>query len=151
LGFIFFNQKEMKTYLLKIILLAITTILLCQCQPEEIDVAHLKGEWQTDSIYSYQNGYEFTIAEGENWGTYQYKDFGKIAEKKLGGSREYLYEVIGNDSLIYKNPDNTPIAGFVILKLSANQLVLKKERKPTFSGRNQEIYEIRYFSKISTN
>ncbi|WP_157637970.1 hypothetical protein [Flexithrix dorotheae] len=123
-------------------------IAFIKCKEENvINPALLIGNWQVDSIYTYQNGFDFMRRGGTNWGSYQYHNSGKISEHKMENKREFLFEVIAPDSLVYKSPDQKPLATFKIMKLNDKVLVLKKNLQPLIKGPNQQSYEVRFFSK----
>jgi hypothetical protein len=62
--------------------------------------------------------------------------------------RFFFYNLQG-DSLTYTTADHRRIDGLLILTLTDQQLVLKKEKAPLFKGEKQERYEIKYFSKVT--
>lgn len=132
-----------------ILLYSILFSIFFSCEEEnQIDSNYLYGEWQADSIYTFQNGFDMVKRGGNSWGTYEYLNSGKVSESKSGNKREFLFEIIGIDSMVYKKPDQTLMTSFKILKLTDHELVLKKNIQPIFKGTNQELYEIRYFSKL---
>ena len=108
----------------------------------QIDPANIYGEWKIDSVYSYQNGFDMMKRGNDNWPTYEYFNSGKISEKNYGVNKEFLFDIVSEDSMIYKNPDETLMGGYKILKLEKNELVLKKMITPIFKTTDKEIYEI---------
>jgi hypothetical protein len=107
------------------------------------------GEWKIDSIYQYVNGFSLTKRIPErDWSTFEYLPQGIMAEKREEQQKRYRYQLIAADSLIYTDSTGTLLSGFRILKLDDQRLVLKKIRQPYLSGKNQHLYEIRYFSKM---
>jgi hypothetical protein len=123
---------------------------LCQCQPSlSSQEKKLMGEWKIDSIYQYVNGFSQTKRIPErDWSTFEYLPQGIMAEKREEQQKRYRYRLIAADSLIYTDSTGTLLSGFRILKLDDQRLVLKKIRQPYLSGKNQHLYEIRYFSKM---
>lgn len=118
----------------------------CTPDPEKL----LLGSWQVDSVYSYYNGFGYwEYEEGIDWATYEYTPDGKMKEIKFGTYRPYRYR-LSNDTLLWIS-DNEPQAGwFEILELRQDYLVLKRDKAPLFSGKAQERYEIRFFSRADT-
>ncbi len=123
---------------------------LCQCQAlVPFQERKLIGEWKIDSIYQYVNGFSLTKRIPErDWSTFEYQPQGLMAEKREDQQKTYRYQLISADSLIYTDSSGTLLSGFRILKLDGQRLVLKKIRQPFLSGKNQHLYEIRFFSKI---
>jgi hypothetical protein len=123
---------------------------LCQCQPSlPSQEKKLMGEWKIDSIYQYVNGFSLTKRIPErDWSTFEYLPQGIMAEKREEQQKRYRYQLIAADSLIYTDSTGTLLSGFRILKLDDQRLVLKKVRQPFLSGKNQHLYEIRFFSKM---
>jgi len=123
---------------------------LCQCQTSlSSQERKLTGEWKIDSIYQYVNGFSLTKRIPErDWSTFEYLPAGIMAEKREEQQKRYRYQLVAADSLIYTDSTGTLLSGFRILKLDDQQLVLKKVRQPFLSGKNQHLYEIRFFSKM---
>lgn len=56
---------------------------------------------------------------------------------------------MSKDSLAYLDSTGKVVNGYQILSLNSRSMILKKTHKPYFSGKNQELYELRYFSKVA--
>ena len=130
----------------RIILLVAFLIFLASCQSRE---RALQGTWQTDSIRNFVNGFSFTNNTfDEHWSTFEYAADGVMKERKKERFKTYRYQLPTSDSLVYLDSTGHRLSGFQILKLSDEQLILKKSQKPYLPGKNQELYEVRFFSKV---
>ncbi|WP_439559587.1 lipoprotein [Dyadobacter sp.] len=129
-----------------LILLAFA-LLLTGCSSHEKDIV---GLWRTDSISNYVNGFSFTNnTKDAHWSYFEYKKDGSLFERRKGEYRKSAYKLISADSLVYLDSTGTVTNGYQILELNERSLVLKKAQAPYLSGKNQELYEIRYFSKAT--
>ncbi|MHA4740963.1 hypothetical protein [Dyadobacter sp. MSC1_007] len=134
-----------KTLLATII--AATALMRCNV-PVYMQERQLEGEWRTDSIRNFVNGFSFTNSTfDEHWSTFEYTADGILIERKKDKSKKYRYSLPSADSLVYADSSGLRLSGFEIIKLSDKQLVLKKAQKPYLPGKNQELFEIRFFSK----
>ncbi|HWV29101.1 MAG TPA: hypothetical protein VN038_05590 [Dyadobacter sp.] len=121
-------------------------ILLTSCQTRQ---HALEGVWRTDSIRNFVNGFSFTNnAFDEHWSTFEYGANGVMTERKKEKFKTYRYQLPTADSLVYTDSTGHRLSGFQIVKLSDEHLILKKAQKPYLPGKNQELYEIRFFTKI---
>ncbi|MCE7061711.1 hypothetical protein [Dyadobacter sp. CY343] len=108
------------------------------------------GLWRTDSISNYVNGFSFTNdTKDAHWSYFEYRRDGSLFERRKGEYRKSAYKLISKDSLVYLDSTGKVINGYQILNLNERSLVLKKAQAPYLSGKNQELYQIRYFSKAS--
>lgn len=128
----------------------LTTILLVasitSCKTRE---NALHGVWRTDSISNFVNGFSFTNnAFDEHWSTFEYGANGVMTERKKEKFKTYRYQLPTADSLVYTDSTGHRLSGFQIVKLSDEHLILKKAQKPYLPGKNQELYEVRFFTKI---
>jgi hypothetical protein len=120
--------------------------LLTQCVSKE---EQIEGTWKTDSISNFVNGFTHTNnSQDEHWSHFEYTRDGAVYERRKKEFRKYSYKIINSDSLVYLDSAGTYLSGYKILKLDDQQLVLKKQQKPYLPGKNQELYEVRFFSKI---
>ena len=120
--------------------------LLTSCKSRE---RALEGVWRTDSISNFVNGFSFTNnAFDEHWSTFEYGADGVMTERKKDKFRTYRYQLPSADSLVYTDSTGHRLSGFQIVKLSEEHLILKKAQKPYLPGKNQELYEVRFFTKI---
>lgn len=133
---------------LPLMLIAVT---ICSCNvPIRMQERDLAGVWRTDSISNFVNGFSFTNNTfDEHWSTFEYGSDGLLTERKKEKSKTYHYLLPAADSLVYTDSTGHRLSGFEILKLTDNRLILKKKQKPYLPGKNQELYEVRFFSKIN--
>ena len=138
----------MKKGIIPVLLIACLSICsACQDSKKEA----ILGIWRTDSISSFVNGYHRTNnVFDEHWSYFEYQKDGSVFERRKKEFREYHYQFFAPDSLAYSDSTNATITKYQILHLDPKQLVLKKHQNPFLPGNNQELYEIRYFSKIAT-
>jgi hypothetical protein len=131
----------------KLTLLIALNVLFASCSSREKDI---QGLWRTDSISNYVNGFSFTNnSKDAHWSYFDYRADGTLFERRKGEYRKSRYQLISADSLVYLDSTAKVVNGYQILELKARKLVLKKSQKPYFSGKNQELYEVRYFSKVT--
>ena len=129
----------MKFYVLAVSI----TLVLTQCGTRNPDA--LLGTWKLDSVYNFYNGFDMTTPGQEP--LYHFQEDGRLRMTLDKEFRFFLYDVQG-DSLTYTSADDKLVDGLLILSLNDQQLVLKKEKAPLFTGDKQERYEIKYFSKV---
>lgn len=130
-----------------IALLFISTLTRCVSREKQI-----QGTWKTDSILNFVNGFSHTNdSQDEHWSHFEYTKEGAIFERRKQEFRKYHYKLLKSDSLVYLDSAGSFLNGYKILKLDNDQLVLKKIQKPYLPGKNQELYEIRFFSKINSD
>ncbi|MDQ6478607.1 hypothetical protein [Dyadobacter sp. LHD-138] len=130
----------------RVIACIILVSLLTQCVSKE---TKLQGTWRTDSISTFVNGFTHTNnSQDEHWSHFEYNSKGEIFERRKAEFRKYNYKVLSSDSLVYLDSAGSFLTGYKILKLNDKQLVLKKIQKPYLPGKNQTLYETRFFSKI---
>ena len=131
---------------LLIAILFATTVLCCNAPTRERE---LEGVWRTDSISNFVNGFSFTNNTfDEHWSTFEYSADGVMTERKKEKFKTYRYQLPTADSLVYTDSTGHRLSGFQIVKLSDEHLILKKAQKPYLPGKNQELYEVRFFTKI---
>ena len=122
---------------------------LTQCVSKE---RQIQGTWKTDSILNFVNGLTHTNdSQDEHWSHFEYTEDGTVFERRKKEFRKYNYKLIAADSLVYLDSAGIFLNGYKILKLDDRQLVLKKQHNPYLPGKNQELYEIRFFSKITSD
>ena len=128
--------------------LLLLTLFCSACQNSLlVEPEHLIGEWKADSLYSFENGFQFMHTYLDTGPSYIYAKTGKVSEEKDGLKREFLYEIQGTDSLMLKAPNDSIMARYQIVELSKTHLALKKNKKPWLAGKNQKMYNILYLSK----
>lgn len=120
--------------------------LLTQCTSKE---KQIQGTWKTDSIANFVNGFSHTNnSQDEHWSNFEYNDKNEVFERRKAEFRQYNYRLVSSDSLVYLDSAGSFLNGYKILKLTEDQLILKKDQKPYLPGKNQKLYEIRFFSRI---
>jgi hypothetical protein len=137
----------MKQPLLYIIFI-VFAIISTACQ-KGYETYELIGKWGVDSIYTYYNGFSYMSTDNFIPATYTYAEDGTLQEEKLGGGRTIYYRLTAPDSLIYESADQTILGRYHIQKLDHHQLVLEKDKEPLFEGKEQQRYEVRFFSKLT--
>ena len=123
--------------------IGLITLLSCSDNRHEL----LLGNWKIDSVYTYYNGFGHTSHDTGDSEEFYYQPDGQVKMTYMREFQYLRYEMPHSDTLVYHNNNNTLAGTFIILKLTKNQLVLKKDQAPIFKGENQERYEIRYFTK----
>ncbi|MFD2572690.1 hypothetical protein ACFSUS_18770 [Spirosoma soli] len=110
----------------------------------------ITGAWATDSIFEYTNGFveKKALNDPDQNIIYAYDSNGGLTMKKEDEQRQFQYQIVDGDSLVYRDASGMFMSGYRILALSAHKLVLRKNRKPMFPGPNQQVYEIRQFSPV---
>ncbi len=84
-----------------------------------------------------------------HWSYFEYKADSLVFERRKDEFRKSYYKLIKPDSLFYCDSTGYILNKYQILHLDSKKMVLKKSQKPYLAGKNQELYEIRYFSKVS--
>ena len=130
-------------------LMGIVGLLTLSCSPKDKKTV-LLGSWKMDSVYTYDNGFGFTKRDLEEEPLHHYEQDGKLKMTREEEFRWFGYDLVQPDTLIFRDLKNKMLDKFLILRLSNEQLVLKKQKAPVFPGPGQERYEIRYFSKLKS-
>jgi hypothetical protein len=114
--------------------------------PEE----KIVGIWKADSLYSFANGFSHSESlKGLDVPNYEYKKSGLVTENKKDQSHKMKYELIGKDSLVYRDTTDKVLTGYKILELTSERMVLKKYRPPFFGDKEQKMFEIRFFTRVN--
>jgi hypothetical protein len=133
------------TYIKQYSPISISLMLLFSCKSSsEINV---EGAWRLDSVYDYSNGFSFTNKSPYPAEVHVYNPDRTFLRKGMGHQSKYLYEVKENQVLL-KDTIGEPRAKLTIIKIDSTQLALKKEKLALFPGKNQEHFEIRFFTRI---
>lgn len=133
----------------KVLIAFILVFLLTKCNSREKDI---QGLWRTDSMTNYVNGRSFTNnTMDEHWSYFEYKPDGSVFERRGKEFRKSHYKLTNADSLVYSDSTGYILNQYQILHLDSKILILKKSKKPYLAGKNQELYEIRYFSKMAAD
>lgn len=130
----------------RLIFIGLTAFLLACGDVDKKNV--LLGTWKTDSIYTFYNGFRFTRHDVQEEPLIHYQEDGKLMMTKNKESRFFSYQIQHWDSLVHRNLNDQVLEKFIIVKLNADQLILREELVPVFRGHNQERYELRYFSRV---
>jgi hypothetical protein len=125
-------------------LLICLTLMLIQCRDR--DIHDLQGSWRVDSVYSFYNGFDMTSPGQEP--LYHFQPDGRLRMTKDKEFRYFVYKV-HNDSLTYMTLDDKIVDALLIMEVNDQHLILKKDKSLLFKGRNQQRYEIKYFSKVN--
>ena len=116
----------------------------------ECDRNHAKnvtGSWQLDSIYSFYNGFGYTNTDVKEEPLYHFQEDGRLRMTKNTEHR-YFQFTVSNDTLHYQNSALRFSEKYFVVTTDDRQMVLRKEKGALFKGKNQERYEIKYFSRI---
>lgn len=133
---------------LTIILLGIA---ICSCQ-NRIQEEKIFGAWKVDSSFLYYNGFSYTEKNDDNdWATLLYEPGGTVKEIRYSSFRKHYFKFVGRDSLIFKELNGSVSSAYKVLKLTDKMLILHKEKRPLFDGKNQRRFEVRYYSKTDSN
>lgn len=109
--------------------------------------ARLTGHWRIDSVYDYNNGFTFTNRNPYPREEYEYRNNHTVVRKGMGEQLEYTYTC--KDSVLRLiNSAGSAAGEFIILYLDRNLLALKINKQPLFTGKNQQWYEVLYFTRI---
>ena len=124
----------------------ILVILVTGCK-QAIDPVELIGTWKKDSVYRYYNGYGYTTSDFDEEPLHEYLPDQVLKMKLKNEERFFAYEISG-DSIFHLNNKTRRTDRFYVLKLNDERLVLRKKLMPVFPGKNQEHFEVQYFSRI---
>ena len=84
-----------------------------------------------------------------HWSYFEYKDDKSVFERRDDEFRKSYYKMLDKNILVYSDSIGRVLTRYLILHLDSKNLVLKKSQSPYLPGKNQDLYEIRYFTKIS--
>ncbi|WP_229216521.1 hypothetical protein [Dyadobacter sp. 3J3] len=133
----------------KVVIVFLLMSVLTRCVSKE---KQIQGTWKTDSISNFVNGFtQVNNSQDEHWSHFEYTKEGAVFERRKQEFRKSNYKILKSDSLVYIDSAGTFLSGYKILKLDDHQLVLKKIQKPYLPGKNQQLYEVRFFSKITSD
>ena len=127
------------------LILALITILFFQCSPDKKKA--IIGKWKIDSVYTYYNGFHFTRKDVGDEPLIEYLQDGKLKMTRGPESRMFAFEIDASDTLIHRTREQREMEKFVIQRVDADKLILRRDMRPIFKSMNQERYEVRYLSK----
>jgi hypothetical protein len=130
-------------------LIALFSILLLSSCDSSSDI-NLMGAWRLDSVYDYHNGFAYTNKTPYPSEVHVYQPDSTFLRRGMGHENKYLFQVNENQLLI-KETNGSPGAKLIIIRIDSTQLALKKEKNLIFPGKNQERFEIRFFTRIPTD
>lgn len=137
------NAKLLLRYPYPIVMFFIFILAAC-----DRDVAkNVQGSWQLDSIYSFYNGFGYTNTDVGEEPRYHFQTDGRLRMTKNTEYRYFQFTLL-NDTLHYQNPSMHVSEKYFVMKADERQLVLRKEKKVLFTGKDQQRFEIKYFSRI---
>lgn len=137
----------MKIYLYNLLVVTILSILALSCT-SSVDQKKLQGAWRMDSLYDFYNGFSFMNRNPQPAEVHVYKGEHTMLRRGMGHERKYYYTIKSNQIIVSDSLGASGVGIHLVLKLDSTQLVLKKENRPFFPGKNQVKYEIRYFTRI---
>ncbi|HRQ50327.1 MAG TPA: hypothetical protein PLR74_07325, partial [Agriterribacter sp.] len=121
----------------------ISCVYACSSAPVQQKII---GTWRVDSIYDYYNGFDFMNKHPYPAEVFHYRTDSIVSHEGMGEQLLFYYHC--NDSTLFFNDMNgNPVSEYIILHIDKNHMVLRKNKSPLFPGKNQEKYEVRYFSK----
>jgi hypothetical protein len=126
--------------------ISISILVLFSCKSSS--EINLEGAWRLDSVYDYYNGFAYTNKTPYPAEVHVYNPDSSFLRKGMGHQSKYVYEVKKN-LLLLKDTTGVPGAKLTIIRIDSTQLALKKEKPAAFPGKNQEHFEIRFFTRIS--
>lgn len=106
------------------------------------------GAWQIDSVFDYYNGFTYTNTNPFPKEVHVYQEDNTMLRRGLGEQKTYYFELKGQHLTIRDLPQATVGNELEITELTPQRLVLRKKKRPQFEGKNQERYELRYFSRV---
>ena len=120
-------------------------LLLAGCR--HYNTADLQGSWKIDSIRTFYNGFTMATAAAGDEPLQHYEPEGRLRMTQGTEFRYFLYE-LRDDTLTQFTTEHQKLETFTVVQLDAGHLVLRKEKKPLFQGKEQQRYETRYYSKV---
>jgi hypothetical protein len=136
----------MQKHLYKLVLIIFGSIFFHSCQNQR--APKLIGAWQIDSVFDFYNGFTFMDTNPTPREVHVYQPDKTMLRQGMGEEKIYYYELEGANLFIRDLPNSTVRNEQEIIRLDSTQLVLRKNKKPQFEGKNQVRYEIRYFSRL---
>ena len=123
------------------------SLFSCQEVPSE---ELILGAWKVDSTYTFYNGFDFTEKkDGIDWAILWYQENGTVKEIKFDTYQEHYYEFIRKDSVDLRDETQKVVSSFRVKFVGQDHMILRKDKLPIFEGKNQDRYELRYFSRTN--
>lgn len=108
----------------------------------------LEGNWRLDSIFYFDNGFTYTNRAPYPSEVHVYKSDSTFLRRGMGRENKFTYS-LNKKELVIKDSSDGPGAKLRIIKADSTILAIRKEKSLVFPGKNQERYEIRFFTRIS--
>lgn len=107
----------------------------------------LVGSWRLDSIYYFDNGFTYTNRAPYPSEVHVYKSDSTFLRKGMGREKLFTY-YLNKKELVIKDSSGGPDAKLTIIRADSNVLAIRKEKSLVFPGKNQERFEIRFFTRL---
>ncbi len=105
------------------------------------------GEWRLDSAYYHYNQFNYSSQGWHQEETYKYLPTGEAITSAVNASVSNKYSIEANH-LKYFDGKGELVNVYDILSIDAENMVLRTDKKPLFKGKNQNRFEVRYFSRM---
>tara|TARA_R110002124_G_C8971436_1_gene515159 strand:+ start:4719 stop:5120 length:402 start_codon:yes stop_codon:yes gene_type:complete len=106
------------------------------------------GEWRLDSAYYHYNQFNFSSHGWHQEETYKYLPTGETITSAVNSSVSNKFS-IEDKRLKYFDSNGELVNIYDILSIDGKNMVLRTDKKPIFKGKNQNRFEVRYFSKMN--
>ncbi len=123
----------------------ILSIAITSCNSNETIM--LEGNWRLDSILYYDNGFTYTNKSPYPSEVHVYKPDSTFLRRGMGRENKFTYS-LNKKNLVIKDSGNGPGAKLKIIKADSTVLAIRKEKALVFPGKNQERFEIRFFTRM---
>lgn len=127
------------------LLVSLCLVLLTSCTSQK-DTS-LTGSWKLDSIFYFDNGFTYTNKAPYPAEVHVYKEDSTFLRRGMGRENSFVFS-LRNNELFIRDTSNGSIAKFTILSSNKKTLTIRKEKSAIFAGKNQERYEIRFFTRL---
>lgn len=107
----------------------------------------LVGSWRLDSIYYFDNGFTYTNRAPYPSEVHVYRSDSTFLRRGMGRENRYTYS-LNIKELLIKDSSDGPGAKLTIIRADSTVLAIRKEKSLIFPGKNQERFEIRFFTRL---
>lgn len=146
----FFKRKFNRYFSALFIIVSVGFIFtFSACSSRKQTLQAIQGSWIVDSIYDYYNGFGFMNTQPNPRETFRYLADSIMYREGMNRQRLYHYYVT-DSSIVVKDVQGNLVSDHKIELLSKSNMVLRKDKKEIFPGKNQERYEVRFFSRIDS-